>query len=74
MFELLVVILFIWLLFSAVRLAWKMTWGAAKLIATVLFFLALLLFLSCMLFASGVILMIPVALVVAAWGILKHSI
>lgn len=74
MFELLAAILFIWLLFGAVRLALKVTWGAAKLIATLLFLLALPLFLVCILFAGGVILMIPVALVVAAWGILKRSI
>lgn len=71
MFELLVLILFCWLFFGAIRLAFKVTWGLAKVIAVILFILALPSLIGCLLFASGVILLLPLALIAAAWGVLK---
>lgn len=71
MFELLVLILFCWLFFGAIRLAFKVTWGLAKVIAVILFILALPSLIGCLLFASGVILLLPLTLIAAAWGVLK---
>ena len=71
MFEFLVVIAFTWLFVHAVGLAFKVTWGLAKVAAVILFTLALPALIGCLLVAGGVVLLVPVALVGAAWGILK---
>ena len=71
MFELLVLIAFVWLFIKAIGLAFKVTWGLAKVVAVILFALALPSLIGCFLVASGIALLIPVALVGAAFGILK---
>ena len=71
MFELLVLVLFCWIFFGAVRLAFKVTWGLAKVLAVILFLLALPLLIGCLLCASGAVLLLPVVLIATAWGILK---
>ena len=71
MFELLVLILFGWMFIGALRLAFKVTWGFAKIAASILFVLALPVLIVCLLFAGGVVLLLPVALIALAWGILK---
>ena len=71
MFELLVLIAFVWLFIKAIGLAFKVTWGLAKVVAVILFALALPSLIGCFLVASGIALLIPVALVGAACGILK---
>ncbi|MBO7253165.1 MAG: hypothetical protein J6V25_11145 [Oscillospiraceae bacterium] len=72
MFELLMLILFVWLFVKAVGLAFKVTWGLAKVVAVILFVLALPALLGCFLVAGGIALLIPVLLVGAAVGILKN--
>ena len=71
LFDLLILILFCWLFFSALRLAFKIAWGAAKVIAVILFILALPLLAVCLIFAAGAYLLLPLALVAAAWIVLK---
>lgn len=71
MFEIFIVIVFIWLLITAIRLAFKLTWGFAKIIASILSVLALPLLVIFLLFAGGAVLMIPVAMIGIAAGILK---
>ena len=71
MFELLVLILFVWLFIKAIGLAFKVSWGLAKVIAVILSVLALPVLISCFLIAGGAALLLPVALVAAACGILK---
>lgn len=71
MFEFLVLILFIWIFWKAIRLAFQVTWGFAKIAAGILFALALPVLAACLLFAGGVVLLLPVALIAMAWGILK---
>lgn len=71
MFELLVIILFIWLSIKFLGVALKITWGVAKLVASLLFIIALPALVVCVLFASGVILILPVALVAIAIGVLS---
>ena len=71
MFELLVLITFIWLFFKTIGLAFKVTWGLAKVIAVILFALAVPSLIGCFLIAGGLALLIPIALVGTAFGILK---
>ena len=62
MFELLVIILFCWLSFKAIGLALTLTWGAAKILAALLFAIAVPVLFVCLLFAGGVVLLLPLAL------------
>ena len=55
----------------ALGLALKMAWGTAKIIASVLFAIALPLLGICLLFAGGLVLLLPIALVGIAFGLLK---
>ena len=71
MFELLVLILFVWLFTKAIGLTFRVTWGLAKVIAVFLFILAVPALIGCLLLAGGLALLVPVALIGAAWGILK---
>lgn len=71
MFDLLILILFAWLFVKAIGLAFRVTWGLAKIAAVILFILALPALIGGLLIAGGVVLLIPVALVAAALGILK---
>lgn len=71
MFELLVVIIFCWLFVKVLKLAFGITWGLAKVAATVLCVLACPLLILCLLFASGFALIIPVLIVVGAYSMLK---
>ena len=71
MFELLVLIAFAWLFVKAIGLAFRVTWGLAKLVAVILFVLALPALIGGLLLASGLMLLVPLALVAAAFGILK---
>lgn len=71
MFELLTVAIFIWLLVKAVGLAFKLTWGFAKIVASVLIGLAFPALIVCLIFVGGIALLVPIAMIVIAAGILK---
>ena len=71
MFELLVLAVFIWLFVKSVGLALRLTWGAAKLIASVLLALAMPALVLCMVFAGGLMLLIPIGIIAIAAAILK---
>ena len=71
MFELLVLILFVWLFVKAIGLTFRVTWGLAKIIAVILFALAVPALFVCILLIGGAAILVPVALVAAAFGILK---
>ena len=74
MFELLTIIVFIWLLIKTIGLAFKLTWGMAKIIASVLMLFAVPLLIVCVLFVGGVILVVPVVMIGIAAGIVKACI
>ena len=74
MFELITVAVFVWLLAKAMGLALRLTWGVAKVIATVLMVFALPILVVCLLFASGIALVVPIAVVMLAFGILKSCV
>ncbi len=71
MLEIIFTILAIWLFFKAVGLAFKLTWGAAKIGATILLAIAVPAFILLAIFAGGFILLLPVALIAGAVGLLK---
>ena len=71
MFELITIIVFVWLLVKAIGLGFKLTWGIAKVIASILMGIALPLLVICLLFVGGIALLVPVAMIAIAVGILK---
>ena len=71
MLELLITVLFVWLFFKALKLTFKVAWGAARIAATLLFVIAAPLLVLCLIFAGGLLLLIPVGLIALALGLLK---
>ena len=71
MMELLLVIVICWLFFKAVGLAFRMAWGTAKIIASLLFVIAVPLLVLCLVFAGGLVLLLPLALMGIAFGLVK---
>ena len=71
MFEIIVLVLFCWLFFKMIGLAFKVAWGAAKVVSVILSVVALPVLIGCLLFAGGVVLLLPVILIAVAFGILK---
>lgn len=74
MFEFLILILFIWLFFKFVSLAFRLAWGTAKVIACILFALAIPALISCLLFAGGLLVLVPLGMVALAFALLKEVI
>ena len=64
-------IAFLWLFVKVFGLAFRLTWSLAKIVAVILFTLAIPVMILCLLFASGVVMLIPIVLVVIALAILK---
>ena len=71
MFELLTVGIFIWLLVKGIGLALKLTWGAAKVVASILMVLAMPLLIVCVACVGGIALIAPIVVIAIAVGILK---
>lgn len=72
MLTLFVFFVFGWLFFKTVGLAFHVTWGLAKLVATILFVVALPLLIVFAVVGALLPLLLPVALVAAAFYILKN--
>lgn len=71
MMELAVIIVFCWLFVKAVKLALKTAWGVTKIVASLLFVIAVPILAFCVIFAGGVLLLLPLALIGAAFSLLK---
>ncbi len=71
MFEILVTALSIYFFIGAVKLAFKITWGATKIIATVLLSLAIPILILCLIFAGGAVIIVPALLIAGAFALLK---
>ena len=71
MFELLTIAIFIWLLVKSIGLAFKLTWGVAKIAASILIGLAFPVLIVCLVFVGGIALLVPVVMIAIAAGILK---
>lgn len=71
MFDILLTVLFISLFIWTVKLLFKLTWGIAKVIAVILLIIALPTLIGGLMVAGGLVLLIPVALLIGAIGIIK---
>lgn len=71
MFELLTVVLFLWLLGNTVGFAFRLSWGIAKVVASLLIVLALPVLIVSVVFVGGLALIIPIAIIGLAFGITK---
>ena len=74
MLELLTIVIFCWLSFKLLGLFFRIAWGMAKFIASVLFVIALPMLILCLIFAGGMLLLIPLGLLALALGILKSCV
>lgn len=73
-FEIAVTILCVWLFIKGIGLAFKITWGVVKIVATLLLILVAPVLIVCLIFAGGVALLVPVVMVSIAVGLLKNCI
>lgn len=71
MLDFLLTILFICLFFWTIKLLFKLTWGVAKIIAVILLLVSLPTLIGILMVAGGLVLLIPVALLIGAIGIIK---
>ena len=69
MLDILILIVFCWLSFKLLGLFLRMAWGMAKIIATILFIIALPMLVLMLFFAGGMLLMIPLGLLALALGV-----
>ena len=71
MFEFLVIVAFLWLLVKAIGLAFRISWGIAKVVAAILIILACPILVVCVVFMGGIFLLIPVAMIAIAAMVLN---
>ena len=71
MLDLLMIIVFCWLFFKALGLVFRLAWGVTKILVGLLVTAAAVTLVGGVLFAGGLVLLIPIALVGAALGLLK---
>ena len=71
MLDFLLTVLFICLFFWTIKLLFKLTWGVAKIIAVILLVVSLPTLIGVLMVAGGLVLLIPVALLIGAIGIIK---
>ena len=71
MFEILVLIVTIWLGFKVLGLLFKTAWGLAKIIASLLLALAVPMLFLLLVFAGGIVLLIPALIIAIALGLLN---
>jgi len=71
LFEILVLILSLWLFWKGLGLAFKITWCMAKVVAVLLMVLAAPILFAILLFAGGLLLLVPLVLIGVSVGILK---
>lgn len=71
MLDFLLTVLFICLFFWTIKLLFKLTWGVAKIIAVILLVVSLPTLIGILMVAGGLVLLIPVALLISAIGIIK---
>ena len=74
MFELLTLVLFAWLLVKVIGITFRMTWGIAKITVSILIGLALPVLFISVIFIGGIALLVPVAMIAIAAGIVKACI
>jgi hypothetical protein len=73
MLELIITVLCLWLFFKVLGLMLRLTWGITKFLASLMFTIALPLLGFCLFFAGGLIILVPLGLVILAFGLLKSA-
>lgn len=73
MLEILITILFCWLALKVLKLAFKVTWSATKLVSWLLFGVAVPMLFWCLSIAGGLLILVPLALIGLAFGLLKTA-
>ena len=73
MLDLILTVAICWLFFKAIGLLFKAAWGVAKIIASILFAIAVPVLAVCLLCAGGVLLIVPLVLILIALGLLKAA-
>lgn len=73
MLEILLTILFCGLALKVLKLAFKVTWGVTKLVAWLLFGVAVPMLFWCLSIAGGLLILLPLALIGLAFGLLKTA-
>lgn len=71
MLDLLMILVFCWLFFKALGLVFRLAWGVTKILVGLLVTAAAVTLVGGVLFAGGLVLLLPIALVGAALGLLK---
>ena len=71
MVEILLTLFFCWLGFKVLKLTLKVAWGTTKIVASILFGLAIPALVLCLIFAGGLLLLLPLALIGIAFALLK---
>ena len=71
MFEQLTAVFFGWLFVKVIGLTFRMTWGIAKFMVSILIGLALPVLFVSILFVGGIALLVPVVMITIAAGIVK---
>ena len=71
MFELITLVLFVWLFVKVIGLTLRMTWGIAKITVSLLIGLALPVLFVSLIFIGGIALLVPIAMIAIAVGIVK---
>ena len=71
MFELLTLVFFTWLFVKVIGLTLRMTWGIAKITVSLLIGLALPVLFVSLIFIGGIALLVPIAMIAIAAGIVK---
>jgi hypothetical protein len=71
--EIVITILCCWLALKALPLAFKVTWGVTKLVAWLLFGVAVPMLFWCLSIAGGLLILVPLALIGLAFGLLKFA-
>lgn len=71
MLDLIITVLFCWLFFKALGLTFRLAWGVTKIVAWLLFSIAVPMMVGMLMLAGGILLLVPLALVGLAFGLVK---
>ena len=71
MLDLIITVLFCWLFFKALGLTFRLAWGVTKIVAWLLFSIAVPMMVGMLMLAGGILLLVPLALVSLAFGLVK---
>ena len=71
MFELISLVLFVWLFVKVIGLTLRMTWGISKITVSLLIGLSLPVLFVRLIFIGGIALLVPIAMIAIAAGIVK---